>query len=287
MALENTVVALQELGLTLTEAKIYLGLLAHNPANGYQIAKTSGVPSAKVYEGLERLAGRGLVAPIANTKEYVPLPLEEFLGERRARLGEVSELLRSAVKKRLQRVQGELLWHGKGFEAALQRATDLTEAAQDTVLVSVWPSEFERLSTALGAALTRGVTVSAIVFAPLETCLNLLEPLRSHPNLHLFPHAMLATTYLRHGHQACLVVDDEATLMMDGSQGDDWTGVWTANPAVVRTVANYIRHDIYINKLYVEMGDLLRRRYGQALEDLLDVTKGGLDVALLQERGPP
>ena len=287
MALEESVVALQELGLTLTEAKIYLGLLAHNPANGYQISKTSGVPSAKVYEGLERLAGRGLIAPVANTKEYVPLPLEEFLSERHARLGEVSELLRSTVKKQLQRVQGELLWHGKGLEATLQRANTLIEAAQTTVLLSAWPSEFKRLSAALEAALNRKVVVSTIVFAPFETCLSLLGPLKSHPSLHLFPHATLSTTYLRHGHQASLVVDDEATLMMDGSQGDEWTGVWTANQAVVRTVANYIRHDIYINKLYFDMGELLRRRYGQALEMLLDVTEGGLDVALLQERGLP
>lgn len=287
MAVEESVMALQELGLTLTEAKIYLGLLAHNPANGYRITKTTGVPSAKVYEGLERLTGRGLVASVEGTKEYVPLPLEEFLSERHARLGEVSELLRSTVKKQLQRVQGELLWHGKGYEAALKRASDLIEASHSTVLLSAWPGEFERLNAGLEASLKRNVTVSAIVFAPLETCLSLLTPLQTYANFHLFPHAALSTTYLRHGHQANLVVDDEATLMMDGSQGNEWTGVWTANPAVVRTVANYIRHDIYINKLYFEMGELLRRRYGQALEVLLDVTKGSLNIALLPERGVP
>ena len=50
---------LAQIGFTEYEAKVYLALLALNPATGYQLSKESGVPRSMVYEALKRLHARG------------------------------------------------------------------------------------------------------------------------------------------------------------------------------------------------------------------------------------
>ena len=47
--------ALQGLGLSLYEARLYLGLLKGGPQNGNELSRSSGVPSSKVYGMLDRL----------------------------------------------------------------------------------------------------------------------------------------------------------------------------------------------------------------------------------------
>ena len=108
-----TLAALQELGLTQSEAKIYLSLLAGSAANGNQVARLAGVPSAKVYENLERLTGQGLVAQLEDGR-YVPLDLEEFLAQKSSRMSEVAALLRDSVRRKAHDVHGEILWHEIG-----------------------------------------------------------------------------------------------------------------------------------------------------------------------------
>lgn len=46
---------LTRIGFTEYEAKVYLALLRENPATGYQLSKSSGVPRSMVYEALGRL----------------------------------------------------------------------------------------------------------------------------------------------------------------------------------------------------------------------------------------
>lgn len=49
------------LGFTEYEAHVYLALLQHHTASGYQLSKASGVPRSMVYEALGRLAQRGAI----------------------------------------------------------------------------------------------------------------------------------------------------------------------------------------------------------------------------------
>jgi sugar-specific transcriptional regulator TrmB len=269
--------ALQELGLTLSEAKIYLALLASSPANGNQISRSAGVPSAKVYENLERLCDRGLIATIDGA-QYVPLDFEEFLQERQARLKEVGALLRETIKQKIHDIHGEILWQGKGYNALLERASRLIDLAQEELLMSLWPTEVPHIMEAARRALERGVDVAVMIFATPAEIVSLLRPLAEFTNLYVFTHALLPTTHARHGNQAAFVADDSAALLMSGASSQSWLGVWTSNPAVVRTVANYIRHDIYINKVYASAYEELSQRYGRHFERLLDVREGGVPL---------
>ncbi len=272
---QMTLAALQELGLTQSEAKIYLSLLAGSAANGNQVARLAGVPSAKVYENLERLTLQGLVAQLEDGR-YVPLDLEEFLAQKSSRMREVADLLRASVRRKAHDVHGEILWHGTGYQALLDRAQRLVATANEEALVSAWPAEIVQLRPSIEAALRRGARVAVLTFASHADAADLFGALIDHPALNVHGHAMLPTVHARHGSHAAFVADEVATLLMNGNALMEWVGVRTTNAAVVQTVANFIRHDIYINKLYEEFRPSLEAAYGADLSLLLDPHRGGV-----------
>lgn len=270
-----TLAALQELGLTQSEAKIYLSLLGGSAANGNQVARLAGVPSAKVYENLERLTSQGLVAQLEDGR-YVPLDLEEFLAQKRSRMKEVADLLRESVRRKAHDVHSEILWHGTGYQALLDRAERLVASATEEALVSAWPTEITKLLPSIEEALNNGARVAVLTFTSHADAAELFGDLVDHPALNVHGHAMLPTVHARHGDHAAFVVDEVATLLMNGNALMEWVGVRTTNPAVVQTVANFIRHDIYINKVYEEYRPSLESVYGPHLERLLDPHRGGV-----------
>src|SRR5579871_5985382 len=79
--------SLQEVGFSLYEARLYLGLLRRGRQNGNELSRTSGVPSSKVYAMLERLSDAGIVAQTrsGNSVEYVCVPPADLLHKLRER----------------------------------------------------------------------------------------------------------------------------------------------------------------------------------------------------------
>ncbi len=56
---------LQDMGLSLNEARAYHALMRHGPANGYEVSKRSGITRSVVYGGvLDRLLEKGLVLQV-------------------------------------------------------------------------------------------------------------------------------------------------------------------------------------------------------------------------------
>ncbi len=87
----NTIKALQKIGFTLYEAKVYKALISHPNSTGYEVAKHSQVPRGKVYEVLENLVEKG-AALIINEPEkqiYQALPYELLLSRYKNEVNEV------------------------------------------------------------------------------------------------------------------------------------------------------------------------------------------------------
>ncbi|MFA6887949.1 MAG: helix-turn-helix domain-containing protein [Candidatus Woesearchaeota archaeon] len=78
MSIEST---LEEIGLTKNEIKIYLALLELGLTSTGKIIKKTGIHTSKVYDGLERLADKGLVSHIiiANIKHFNAVDPERIL----------------------------------------------------------------------------------------------------------------------------------------------------------------------------------------------------------------
>jgi len=119
---------LEKIGLTKNEVKIYLKLLELGLTTSGAIIKKTGIHNSKVYDGLERLANKGLVTHviIANTKNFKavsPDRLLDFLEDKKKEISEEEKEIKNILPqlKLLQQLetddtQAEIFQGWKGME---------------------------------------------------------------------------------------------------------------------------------------------------------------------------
>src|SRR5207248_3091651 len=133
----RVVESLQELGLSLYEARLYLGLLTRGPQNGNELSRTSGVPSSKVYAMLERLAGDGIVARTkrGNSVEYVCVPPHELLHKLRERYSKPLDYLEETLPTIGSTGREPEILQLQGLDAILDNARAIIRAAEREIYV--------------------------------------------------------------------------------------------------------------------------------------------------------
>lgn len=233
---------LQALGYTEYEARVYVALLAHPGVSGYELARHSGVPRAKVYEVLEGLAAKGaaLSAEVDGRRLFRPLPYRVLLARHRAE-GEA----------RLARLERELAPAGAGgadldcytltdAAAVTARLWAQLEGAQRHLFVSLWAEEAANLGPPLEAARARGVEVYLVGFGAGSDLQ--FSGIRVHRHTRV-----LRETELREQHGRWLVVTadgHELTLAQFGPRGV--RALCSQNQLVVLLASEWIAHDIFI-----------------------------------------
>lgn len=125
MAIQNI---LESIGLSKNEIKIYLALLELGSTTTGAIIKKTGTHTSKVYDGLERLADKGLVTHviIANTKHFKavdPDRLLDFLDDKKKKIKdqekEISKILPELKLKQtfgVDETEAEIFKGWKGIE---------------------------------------------------------------------------------------------------------------------------------------------------------------------------
>jgi HTH-type transcriptional regulator, sugar sensing transcriptional regulator len=273
------VAKLMRLGFSQYEAKAYVGLLISGPQTGYALSKVTDVPQPKVYETLRRLVDRRAAAQVSEEPaRFVAVPAERLLVELE------QEYLAWIADARddlddLPVGSGELPLVGTeldGIEAITRRATETIEAAEGKVYLSGKTEDLADLETAVMAASQRGVEFVMLHFGR--------EPF-AVPHGSSYAHTSTAGRIYRR-HQArhlALVVDSRSALWGLAKNGKDWRGMFADDTLFAAALKGYIRHDIYIQRIYGDLGDQLRALYGQSLESLTDLSSGADATALAEE----
>ena len=165
-SLDRIVESLQELGLSLYETRLYLGLLTGGRQNGNELSRTSGVPSSKVYAMLERLAGEGIVARTrrGSIVEYVCVPPRDLLHKLRERYAKPLEYLEATLPSlQLSEPHPDIV-ELQGVDAILDHAGALIRSAESEIYLSVWGEEVSSLVEALQNADARGVRIAGMLY---------------------------------------------------------------------------------------------------------------------------
>ncbi len=246
---------LREIGLGDYEARLYLALVKRHPANGYELARSSGVPSSKVYEVLVRLQEKDLVFPTdggGRAKRYVPVDPEEFIERYRARVDRALDGLRDELDAITVDEPVGYIWNVQGRAPLLERTAHLVERAEQTLLVSGWDEELAELAPAIAAAHRRKVRVAVIDYGalPLEAAAVYTHPIKD-------------TIHGEKGGRG-LTLSADARVALMGLVQDDGSahGAWSRNRAFVAAAEDYLKHDIYVQKIVGRFHDLLVRTYG-------------------------
>jgi len=250
-------------GLSEYEARAYVALLGASPAGAYEVAKSSGIPTSKVYEVMARLEERGVAAQVERDgkSKYVPQPPEEFLRMRRhmmdTTLGELDTALQESSLSR----ETATIWNISDYDSLMEKAILMLDGAQSTLLLSLWALEAEELKPMLLSASKRGVKVATIHFGPAELKVGAV-----------YVHPIQHTLFEEKGGRGLVIVADSKEALVGTVRGEVVAdGAFSKNEGFVAMAEDYIRHDIYMMKVVSRFDPVLKQRFGPRYEKLRNV----------------
>ncbi|WP_129631845.1 TrmB family transcriptional regulator [Candidatus Oscillochloris fontis] len=247
--MNNLLEQLSALGMTDYEAKVYLALLSENPATGYQISKTSGVPRSMVYEALGRLEVRGAVlkSPEEKATIYRPVHPEMLLDRYERQAHDLASSLRTALVPIYQQEKTGRLWNFSGRREAINYAIDLIDEAKHELMLVLTDADVVALHPHLTTAHTRGVALGIILTGDLP--FDLGQVVR-HPKRETQLHRMQETLIV--------VADEREFLISSGHQHTDATV--TTNINMVLIARQFIWMELFAQRIFARLGaDLLQK----------------------------
>ncbi len=117
--------ALQSIGLSERESRVYLALLDIGPTTTSKLIRKTGIASSKIYDVLEKLAHKGLVTHIIKNgkKEFHPAnpdKMFDLLKEKESTLNEILSNLQNLYQKTAEEVQAEIFTGKEGVKAVFE-----------------------------------------------------------------------------------------------------------------------------------------------------------------------
>ncbi|MBM7631057.1 TrmB family transcriptional regulator [Geomicrobium sediminis] len=266
---EDIILTLKNYGLNSYEAKVYLSLLYKNPSNGNMIATDSGVPSPKIYESLRTLMNKGIVFLVSKgeqskNKLYTPLPYQDLIKRFEVQFSDEISFLQKHLKDIHE--QSEQTWpklsHIEGYEPAIEAIKHFIDESEESILISCWEKELQALLPHLLQAHKRGIRVVSLVFDYTPDSSKI--PWRN------FTHQANEKVRQRHKNELIIVIDEHKTISVEANRRKA-NAVISNHQFMVRTAVNYIRHDIYVNRMIADIGhEKLQEIYGENFSALID-----------------
>lgn len=251
------------LGFSEYEAKAYLALLRSHPATAYEVSRASGIPTSKIYQVLDRLVERGMVAPAASGKarRFMPLDPDEFLGRYKNTVEQTVDALRHDLSHLSEQAKQSSIWNITDGGYLIDKAIAMIDEAKTTLMLSLCKEELALLEPALAKALKRKVRVAIVHFGVPESKLR-----------QIYAHPIEETIYEEKGGRGIVVVRDSAEVLtgtiMDGGRVE---GAWSTNQGFVTLAEDYIKHDVYIMKIVRRFDAELVRKFGPHYAKLRDI----------------
>jgi sugar-specific transcriptional regulator TrmB len=240
--MENLIKEMQKIGFTSYEAKIYIALLKHNPATGYEISKTSGVPQAKVYENILRLNNLGVVLSLGSDPvKYVPLPAEELLRKANMDFEESISKLKESLPSFQHEEKLDYVWNIKGYYSTMEKAVSMLHDAKKSILLSIWDEDALFIYNELAEAVNSGVRADILLYG--RNTIHGIDNIYFHGG-----EEKLLEKY--GGKWICLVVDEREVLVGQINDEKDGISIWTENQSIIFISSSYINYELSISGKY-------------------------------------
>lgn len=163
---EKILSALQELGLTRSEARTYVALVARGSSAATDIARDAKIPHPRIYDIMESLAARGLVEiQTGRRRKYVATKPEVAFERLLKRFREKGEIVASYLSK-IYNTKMEIpsVWMLKGRNNIIDEISQICYQAENEILLAV-PINLQRsLRRCLRKAHKRGAAISLVIY---------------------------------------------------------------------------------------------------------------------------
>ena len=265
---EGLINSLTALGFSSYEAKTYVGLLHGYGQTAYALSKDTGVPQPKIYDAIRKLIARRAAVQInEKPQRFAATPPDELLRTLRSDMAARIDAAERMVAQEAVATEDqwpEVMTSMEGLPSVLTRATALIESSTDKIYLSAWADQLKILSKPLEDAAGRGVDIIILAFGRTTPVLN---------GAQVYSHKSTAKAlYPNHQNRhLALVSDGNTSLWGLASNGGEWTALISEDFRMVGLVRSFIRHDIYVQKLYARFGPEIEATFGPGLEFLTDV----------------
>lgn len=259
----NIIKQLTEIGFSEYEAKAYTALVSANPATAYEIARSSGIPTSKIYEVISRLLEKGVVilADENKTKRYIPIDPAEFIDSRKNKL----EVTLNELKQNLINIQTDTdisyIWNVREYEFLMEKAQRMVLSAEKSLLISGWNEELSFLEENLQNREKEKIRIAIVHFGKIIIRAG-----------QIFQHPIEDTIYNEKGGRGFVIIaDSKEALMATVFEENRVEGAWSVNKGFVTLAEDYVKHDIYIMKIVNRFDAQLIERFGEKYVKLRDI----------------
>jgi hypothetical protein len=228
--------ALVDLGFSAYEARAYVALLGAGVANGYEVAKSSGVPRGNVYDVLDRLIERRAVThrPGPGRGYFVAVAPGQLADALQADLS--ASILRAAklLASIAEPIAAEPIWEIDSYNELLTATRELVSTARTSVTIALHPNEAAAVGDETADAFRRGTTVVSVCMAACERPCG----------------GCAGTIYRRNPiptgdtHRSLIVLGDDQHAISGSIRGEHASAIRTAQPAIVDLARNFISASI-------------------------------------------
>jgi sugar-specific transcriptional regulator TrmB len=254
---KQVMAALEQLGFSTYEARVYLGLLKQNPITGYQLSKLTGVPRSRIYETLERLTAKGYAVMLqSEPAEYSPLAVQELLAHLQEQFDGTLSTLETELRKVMAAPTAESIWNLRGREDILRRAQTMISQAQESIYLVGWGDSLRPMQPELEAAAGRGVRIVMI------SCGENAPRVGRH-----YQHAFEAELVQQCDTSLNVVVDGMEVLVGEIEPAETCQAAWSHSPALILVTEEYIRHEVYLHKIIERFGSSMSAELKDALAE--------------------
>lgn len=261
ISMKDVTSLLQDLGFGEYEARAYASLVATGTANGYEIAKASGMPRANVYAVLEKLVQRGAARRIKQRTgmRYAAIPPHELLQQLESEHARALTAAGRALEDLARAPEVTPVFNLKDESELQDQVGALIGGTRRRLLVAIRPPEAAKFASQLRDARSRGVAITTLCMdactEPCGGCQGDLYRYCVHPD--------------ERGRWLLLVADD-ARMVAAEIDAHAMRAVATEQFLVVSLASAYIRQSIALATLAGELGEKFHGLLSEHARQVLD-----------------
>ena len=268
MKKNDVIEALKNIGFAEYEAKVYITLLREHPQNGNTLSQSSGVPGSKVYEVLKKMQEKGYVYLVttgsnSKIKRYSPLPYNDLIEKTEENFTQNLSLIQDSLDDMTENLVSNWteLYNIEGYNTTLELIKEEIKNATSEIIMVCWYKELQILLPLLKDAHKRGVTIATITFDIISDDIS----------WHHVNHAPIPGSLEKHLGELSVVIDNSKAIIFD-SAIDMPNAVISSYYSMVKVIRNYITHDLYLNRIHMDLEKEFKALYGEDLKKLFDNT---------------
>lgn len=248
---------LNKIGLTDTEAKVYLALIKEGSISGYEASKISGVPRSKIYITLKSLVRKGFILFSENdsSTKYAAVPIDEISERIKHETTNTLDELSIQLKDYGAVTDLDYIWHIKEYKNVFAKCRNMIKNTASELLVQIWEEDLYEVFEELKELDKGDVKVGIVVFSENEEI--------DLPFRHCVKHGMLQEKYEEMGGRFITFVSDKKEVVFGQIISENAAEViWTESRPMISMASECVRHDMYFYNSTRILKDEMQKELG-------------------------